>query len=78
MHFVTQDAHLLNFYDRHTLFYPRRADQVSKANLRSKQGGINFTPFVPSLPYSKKYMYDIVTTWVTEGTMLSNQVSPIT
>ncbi len=23
-------------------------------------------------------IYDIVTTWVTEGTMLSNQVSPIT
>ncbi len=26
----------------------------------------------------KIYIYDIVTTWVTEGTMLSNQVSPIT
>ena len=24
------------------------------------------------------FIYDIVTTWVTEGTMLSNQVSPIT
>jgi hypothetical protein len=31
-----------------------RAEQVSKANLRSEQGGINFTPFVLSLPYAKK------------------------
>ncbi len=28
--------------------------QVSKANLRSEQGGINFTPFVLSLPNAKK------------------------
>jgi hypothetical protein len=27
---------------------------VSEANLRSEQGGINFTPFVLSLPYAKK------------------------
>jgi hypothetical protein len=33
---------------------PLRAKQVSEANLRSKQGGINFTPFVLSLPYAKK------------------------
>jgi hypothetical protein len=36
------------------MFIPLRAKQVSKANLRSKQGGINFTPFVLSLPYAKK------------------------
>jgi hypothetical protein len=33
---------------------PLRAKQVSKANLHSKQGGINFTRFVLSLPYAKK------------------------
>ena len=33
---------------------PLRAEQVSEANLRSEQGGINFTPFVLSLPYAKK------------------------
>ncbi len=33
---------------------PLRAKQVSEANLRSEQGGINFTPFVLSLPYAKK------------------------
>ncbi len=34
---------------------PLRAKQVSKANLRSEQGGINFTPFVLSpLIYKKK------------------------
>ncbi len=27
---------------------------MSEANLRSEQGGINFTPFVLSLPYAKK------------------------
>ena len=35
-------------------FIPLRAEQVSKANLHSEQGGINFTPFVLSLPYTKK------------------------
>ncbi len=35
-------------------FIPLQAKQVSKANLRSEQGGINFTPFVLSLPYTKK------------------------
>ncbi len=38
-------------------FYPPASgasEQVSKANLRSKQGGINFAPFVLSLPYAKK------------------------
>jgi hypothetical protein len=35
-------------------FIPLQAKQVSEANLRSKQGGINFTPFVLSLPYAKK------------------------
>jgi hypothetical protein len=35
-------------------FFPLRAKQVSEANLRSEQGGINFTPFVLSLPNSKK------------------------
>jgi hypothetical protein len=33
---------------------PLRAKQVSEANLHSEQGGINFTPFVLSLPYAKK------------------------
>ncbi len=33
---------------------PLRAEQVSEANLRSEQGGINFTPFVLSLPNAKK------------------------
>ncbi len=33
---------------------PLRAEQVSEANLRSKQGGINFTPFILSLPNAKK------------------------
>ena len=33
---------------------PLRAKQVSEANLHSKQGGINFTPFVLSLPNAKK------------------------
>jgi hypothetical protein len=33
---------------------PLRAKQVSKANLHSEQGGINFTPFVLYLPYAKK------------------------
>ncbi len=37
-----------------TIFIPLRAKQVSEANLRSEQGGINFTPFVLSLPYAKK------------------------
>ncbi len=31
-----------------------QAKQVSEANLRSEQGGINFTPFVLSLPFAKK------------------------
>jgi hypothetical protein len=35
-------------------FIPLRAKQVSEATLRSEQGGINFTPFVLSLPYAKK------------------------
>jgi hypothetical protein len=35
-------------------FIPLRAKQVSEANLRSEQGGINFTPFVLSLPCAKK------------------------
>jgi hypothetical protein len=35
-------------------FIPLGAEKESKANLRSKQGGINFTPFVLSLPYAKK------------------------
>ncbi len=35
-------------------FIPLRAKQVSEANLRSEQGGINFTPFVLSLQYAKK------------------------
>ena len=35
-------------------FIPLWAKQVSEANLRSEQGGINFTPFVLSLPYAKK------------------------
>jgi hypothetical protein len=35
-------------------FIPLRAEQVSKANLRSEQGGINFTPFVLSLLNTKK------------------------
>ncbi len=35
-------------------FNPLRAEQVSEANLRSEQGGINFTPFVLSLPKAKK------------------------
>jgi hypothetical protein len=34
--------------------HPLEAKQVSKVNLRSKQGGINFTPFILSLPYAKK------------------------
>ncbi len=38
----------------HQIFIPLRAKQVSKANLRSEQGGINFTPFVLSLPNAKK------------------------
>ncbi len=33
---------------------PLRAKQVSEANLRSEQGGINFTPLVLSLQYVKK------------------------
>jgi len=33
---------------------PLQAKQVSKVNLHSEQGGINFTPFVLSLPYTKK------------------------
>ena len=33
---------------------PLQAKQVSEANLRSEQGGINFTPFVLSLPNAKK------------------------
>ncbi len=33
---------------------PLLAEQVSEANLHSEQGGINFTPFVLSLPYAKK------------------------
>ncbi len=36
------------------IIIPLLAEQVSEANLRSEQGGINFTPFVLSLPYSKK------------------------
>jgi hypothetical protein len=40
-----------NYYIR---VIPLRAKQVSEANLRSKQGGINFTPFVLSLPYANK------------------------
>jgi hypothetical protein len=36
------------------LFSPLRAEQVSEANLRSEQGGINFTPFGLFLPYAKK------------------------
>ncbi len=36
------------------MFIPLRAEQVSEANLRSEQVGINFTPFVLSLPYAKK------------------------
>ena len=35
-------------------FIPLRAEQVSEANLRSKQEGINFTPFDLSLPFAKK------------------------
>ncbi len=36
------------------MIIPLRTKQVSKANLHSKQGGINFTPYVLSLPYAKK------------------------
>ena len=35
-------------------FIPLQVKQVSEANLRSEQGGINFTPFVLSLPKAKK------------------------
>ncbi len=35
-------------------FIPLRGKQMSKANLHSEQGGINFTPFVLSLPHAKK------------------------
>ncbi len=45
MHFVKK--HLIHII-------PLRAKQVSEANLRSEQGGINYTPFVLSLPYAKK------------------------
>ncbi len=38
----------LNFF-----FIPLRAEQVSQANLHCKQGGINFTPFLLSLQYTK-------------------------
>ena len=37
------------------MLIPLRAKQVSEANLRSEQGGINFTPFVsPSHTQKKK------------------------
>jgi hypothetical protein len=38
-----------------TFFIPLQAELVSKANLRSEQGGINFTPFVLSLPYANQF-----------------------
>jgi hypothetical protein len=40
--------------EEQVIIIPLRAKQVSEANLRSKQGGINFTPFVLSLLYAKK------------------------
>ncbi len=56
MHLATQDAHLLNciMISHQIHIFPLRAKQVSEANLRSEQGGINFTPLVLSLPYAKK------------------------
>ncbi len=45
---------LKNFFEPMYFVIPLRAEQVSEANLRSQQGGINFPPFVLSLPYAKK------------------------
>jgi hypothetical protein len=36
------------------IFIPLRAEQVSKANLHSEQGGINFDQFVLSVPNTQK------------------------
>ncbi len=47
-------ANYLSISQFMSMLVPLRAEQVSKANLRSKQGGINFTPFNLSLPDAKK------------------------
>jgi hypothetical protein len=44
---ITENVFTLSFCVQ---FVPLRAKQVSKANLHSEQGGINFTPLVLSLP----------------------------
>ncbi len=45
----------MHFVKKHLIqIIPLQAKQVSKANLRSEQGGINYTPFILSLPYAKK------------------------
>ncbi len=49
------------------LHIPLRAEQVSKTNLLSEQGGINFTSFVISLPYKK-----IIKISLMDGNQLKN------
>ncbi len=62
----TQKAFLVN------VIIPLRAEQVSEANLRSEQGGINFTPFVLSLPYAKKNKKKIkFSIWMRVGSKMS-------
>ncbi len=55
---ILNSSQLDAFKKQRKLFFvviiPLRAKQVSEANLSSEQGGINFTPFVLSLPYAKK------------------------
>ena len=50
---IKEHSFLAIFNQKCDIFIPLRAKQVSEANLRSKQGGINFTPFVLSLQYAK-------------------------
>ncbi len=51
---------------------PLRAKQVSEANLRSEQGGINFTPFVLSRPYAKKKKKKKIKIFHMDGGQLKN------
>jgi hypothetical protein len=37
---------IFHYSNDENCFIPLRAEQVSKVNLRSKQGGIHFIPFV--------------------------------
>jgi hypothetical protein len=53
-------------------FIPLRAEQVSEANLRSEQGGINFTPFVLSLPNAKKKKKKKIKIFYMDGGQLKN------